>query len=374
MAKYVDNSSLAGDVYNGRIKYVGDGTELAGADWLPLSQSDINARYLRDGTINLKALADGRGSCYIDSNYIPSPEDLWCLDGVYNVVMEVSYDLFEIEYHGDGTASIWYGDQDNILTLAPEDANLIYIPPTESYKFYDQPVLPIIPTVSIGTIADITDTDPHEVTLTFNTEPYGNFVLSDIVYDTNNGVTSNLVQTSDPKVWTFDYTAFSGIDNATNVLTVTTRYWDLFGNQCAQAISSNSFSIGSIVQSEMLIDPDITNASNWRSVPSSGGYVVFNGTLEQLEINNTSGGAIRIYPDLNTEPEDGGVYKVSGNFSNFGGGGYRFYCGNAWDGNWLYGSGYKEATITWDGTDNGVSIQCLDGTIVTVLDMSAIKV
>jgi len=250
MAKFVDNSATSGDIYDGRLEYVGDGTESEGDPWLPINQTEIETRYIQDGTINLKDTGDGKGAIHIDTQWVAPRDVEWTVFGVYDVVLGTTFKTFALHYYGDwngtyGTCDVWYGDQNNEMTLASADTGLKYIPPLTSFLMHDVPLLPIIPFGVFDTVNNIYDTDSHEIVLRVNTRLYPmlDFDVGNVSYDTNNGNLTGTSIDADGLTYRFQYTADVDVVDPTNTFTVDLDYYDINGNQATENAVSNNFEI-----------------------------------------------------------------------------------------------------------------------------------
>jgi len=206
-----------------------------GVAWNPISGG---AEYPEDGTINLS------GGYAIDTQVI-FPSDLeWSLPLTYNIDGAGNYDLAIINYKGDGIANIWRGNQSTYFTLSDDDTGLSYVPPLSSYKIEEIPKLPAKVIWTFEGIIDITDTIAHSITITSNTyiDP-STFSVADITVSVEaNGTISNLIQTANPLVWTFDFAADT-VTDTTNVFTIGTAITDLWGNLPSSTSVSSNFEI-----------------------------------------------------------------------------------------------------------------------------------
>ena len=122
---YVVNSSASGDVYNGRLEHTGDGNKAEGAPWEP--GTDL---YPQTGVIDLTIQGDGDGSRRIMTGWIPSSTKEWDIFGIYNLVLNVGYDAYVLDYKGNDLMDIYLGDQDTDFSLMTEPtyANVPYAP------------------------------------------------------------------------------------------------------------------------------------------------------------------------------------------------------------------------------------------------------
>ena len=203
-----------------------------GLAWTPTA-----LQYPEDGTIDLS------GGKAIDTQIIFPSDAEWTYPQVYNVDGLGNYDVIAMRYKGNGTADVRRGNQSTSLTLLPNDTNLLYTPPLTTYKVIEFPEIPAKAVFTFSGIANISDTLAHEITITCNThiDP-ATFSTADIIGD--NGVVSNLVQSAtNPLVWTFDYTANTGVADTTNVITIGTAIADLWGNLPASASVSENFEV-----------------------------------------------------------------------------------------------------------------------------------
>jgi len=269
------NSSSSGSEYDGKLCHSD------GSSW---TLAETQARYTQNKTIDLT------GGMYPDTGMIVSSGEV-SHAGAYDVDMNNTYKMYELVDYGDGTSDVWYGDNDTALTLTSANTGLNYTPPTTSYKPTEYPKLPIIPTVSISTIDDITDLLAHTITLTFNTE-VDSFTIADITQTTPaNGTIDNLVQDADNlRVWTFDYTANSGINDASNAITIEGaggEYSDAWSNNSTADIVSNTFAINeeASLGAELIQDPNFDGGSEWSmesGISISGGKLVFATSSNQV--------------------------------------------------------------------------------------------
>jgi len=221
-----------------------------------------------------------------------------------------------LQYNGDITADVWYGDHNNPLTLLPENTGLLYQRNHfATYKIIDRPDLPVIPTVEFSIIPDITDTDYIEITLTFNTAPIPEFTLGDLTYDINNGTISNLQATADDRVWTFRYTANADIDDATNTITAGTNYYDAYDNKATTPVVSNNFSINTTTEVRIETNGDFVTDDGWTIYisPSETGTITHDEPNQRFYFNNIiTNSGIRQMLTLEA-PEDYDIeFQISG--------------------------------------------------------------
>lgn len=132
MAKFLYNSSASNSLFNGRLEYVGDGTEAEGTPWLPFDQAEIETRYIRNSTISLIDL-DGKGSLRNNSQWTPPIDVEWTITGVYDVVIGSSYKIYSIHYKGNDLMDIYHGDQNIPLAITHE--NIGFTPPQTAWLF-----------------------------------------------------------------------------------------------------------------------------------------------------------------------------------------------------------------------------------------------
>jgi hypothetical protein len=265
--KYLEDSANVSTDYDLKLSYVGDGTEAADAPFLPTVTD-----YPQDGTIDLSEIGDGKGTKKGETNHIPPQNTEYYFSFVYNVDGLGNYDMYSLNPKADNTtADVWYGDQDNALSLLAENTGLLYTRPTTATVITEDPIaLPAIPSCTISTIADITDTNAHEITLTFNTTPTG-LTLGDFTYDTTNGTLSNLAGSG--LVWTMDYTANTGITDATNTITFNGSsgvVTDQFGNASTTDTVSNNFEIAAETSIATSVAFSSTDATITQTVSGMG--------------------------------------------------------------------------------------------------------
>ncbi len=123
----------------------------------------------------------------------------------------------------------------DIILPAASQSSLITFGKDPSYQEY--PGLDVV----FSGVSNITDTDPHTITMTFSGEPKASTVIlaniSQQVED--NGTISDLGVTGDSKVWEFDFTADGGITDTTNFFRAGTSILDTNDRAINESDSAN---------------------------------------------------------------------------------------------------------------------------------------
>ncbi len=103
-----------------------------GSDWTPSA-----SEYPEDGTILLE------GGNYLEVPHEFPSDEAWQFVRCYDVDGR-NFNIIVISYHGDNTASLLYGNQDNLPILEDANTRLPYTPPVGNYKIDETLNLPTV--------------------------------------------------------------------------------------------------------------------------------------------------------------------------------------------------------------------------------------
>jgi len=129
-------------------KYYGKLCNASGGTW---TTTEVAERY---DTVNKTIdLSDGY---YVDTGWTPPQYSEWSMSGIYDIVFDVSYEIYFIDYDGDGHADVYLGDSVNPVPSTPTYANIPYTPPSETWKIYEEAPSIIFPTIITYTMGSFT--------------------------------------------------------------------------------------------------------------------------------------------------------------------------------------------------------------------------
>ena len=136
--QYLYNAASSGSIYNGKLIHVGDGSHSADTAFEPNTN-----QYNELGWIDLSNNPIGDGTKYINTGWVPETATEWAFMGIYNLIINVSYDVYVIHYKTGGLADIYIGDhntnfEEDFLSGATYQ-NAQYTPPTLAWEVYSEP-------------------------------------------------------------------------------------------------------------------------------------------------------------------------------------------------------------------------------------------
>ncbi len=106
--------------------------KLCHADGSTWSSAEVTARYPEDGTIDLS------NDFYIDTGWVASLNNAWNINGIYNVIDGVSYNIYTLNYDGVGHMDVYlYDSEEESVPTVPTFTGLSYTPPATSWKIYE---------------------------------------------------------------------------------------------------------------------------------------------------------------------------------------------------------------------------------------------
>ena len=200
------------------------------------------------------------GDASADSTFVPLTDSEWTLVGTYGVdVGSGLFNMYALNYKGDGTCDVWYADQTNQFSLAAEDTGLLYTVPALLSLSSDLN-LPKIPTATIAmSDYDITTGETATVTVTFDTIVTG-VELTD--FAAGSGKLSNLVK-QDDYTYTMTFTPNVSTISATNTIDLLAgSVTDRHGNANTSIFSSQNYSVETYVNEIKVSFGYLTPSSN----------------------------------------------------------------------------------------------------------------
>ena len=245
------------------------------------------SEYPKDGTLDLPN--DG----YILTNWKQAINSEWYLTASYDISKGSSFKAYTLHYKGNLKADVYYSENGNDFTLNAEDTDLNYTPDSNNfYKFYELPILPVIPTGTI-TVDDVELTENETTNVNFEFNIDVNLTLEKIISDY--ATVSNL--TGSGKSYTAVLTPFEN----TNKINCSVRINageldDGFGN-LNTLIESNKYDVNTVPLANL-----ITSFGSYGFGDSTGTLTQLNDLDFRIEVTGTGTDRYKPYVQFVCDP------------------------------------------------------------------------
>ena len=184
------------------------------------------------------------GDANAQSTYELPSNASWTLIQTYGVdISSGLFNMYALHYKGDGTADVWYADQNSTFSLSAENTGLLYSPPS-TLSLEATLSLPKRPVATITVEPSTIDKgQTATVTVVFDTDVTG---LSLSNFSAEYGTLSNF--SGSGREYTMQFTPVDEILAFNNHITLDTNYTDLYGNSPSTSYQSDAYIVHTVTE------------------------------------------------------------------------------------------------------------------------------